>query len=132
MLSIATSETRAELERLYAEWFAAIPRHDDEFFGRVLADDWVYTNIAGEVRGKVEYLDYIKDVPEGAPPNQLLALEVRLFGDIAIAHGDYAVTSAAAGAPHLGSRTRFTAVWIRRGGNWQSLAHHGTTLADEP
>jgi uncharacterized protein (TIGR02246 family) len=126
------SETRAELERLYAEWFAAIPRHDDEFFGRVLADDWVYTNIAGEVRGKVEYLDYIKQVPEDAPPNELLALDVRLFGDIAIAHGDYAVTSAAAGARDLGSRTRFTAVWIRRDGDWQSLTHHGTTLADQP
>jgi uncharacterized protein (TIGR02246 family) len=131
MLSIATSETRAELERLYAEWFAAIPRHDNEFFGRVLSDDWVYTNIAGEVRGKVEYLDYIKQVPEDAPPMELLALEVRLFGDIAIAHGDYAVTSAA-GAGHPGSCTRFTAVWIRRDGNWQSLTHHGTTLPDQP
>ena len=123
-------EIRAELERLYAEWFTAIPRHDDEFFGRVLADDWVYTNIAGEVRGKLEYLDYIKQVPQDAPPNELLAFEVRLFGDIAIVHGDYAVTSAAAGAPHLGSRTRFTAVWIRRGGPWQALTHHGSTIAE--
>jgi ketosteroid isomerase-like protein len=90
-------EIRAELEALYAEWFAAITRHDNEFFGGVLAEDWVYTNIAGEVRGKVEYLDYIKEVPEDAPPNELLAFEVRVFGDIAIAHGDYAVRSAAAG-----------------------------------
>ena len=58
------SEIQAELERYYAEWFSAIPRHDNEFFGRVLADDWVYTNIGGEVRGKAEYLDYIKQVPE--------------------------------------------------------------------
>jgi ketosteroid isomerase-like protein len=129
-LPVAT-ETRAELERLYAEWFAAIPRHDDDFFGRVLADDWVYTNIAGEVRGKLEYLDYIKQVPHDAPPNELLAFEVRLFGDIAIVHGDYAVASAVAGAPHLGSRTRFTAVWIRRGGHWQALTHHGCTIAEQ-
>jgi hypothetical protein len=47
-------EIRAELETLYAELFAAIPR-------------------------------------------LLLAFEVRVFGDIAIAHGDYAVRSAAAG-----------------------------------
>ena len=115
---------------MYAEWFTAIPRHDDEFFGRVLADDWVYTNIAGEVRGKPEYLDYIKEVPHDAPPNELGAFEVRLFGDIAIVHGDYAVTSAAAGARDLGSRTRFTAVWIRRGGPWQALTHHGSTIAE--
>jgi uncharacterized protein (TIGR02246 family) len=124
------SEIRAELERYYAEWFTAIPRHDDEFFGRVLADDWVYTNIAGEVRGKAQYLDYIKQVPEDAPPNELLAFEVRLFGDIAIAHGDYAVTSRPTGSRDLGSLTRFTAVWIHRDGSWQSLTHHGTTVAD--
>ena len=53
----------------------------------------------------------------------------RLFGDIAIVHGDYAVTSAA-GARDLGSRTRFTAVWIRRGGPWQALTHHGSTIAE--
>ena len=123
-------EIRAELEALYAEWFAAIPRHDNEFFGRVLADDWVYTNIAAEVRGKVEYLDYIKVVPEDAPTNELLAFEVRVFGDIVIAHGDYAVKSAAAGTRDLGSQTRFTAVWIRRDGAWQALTHHGTTIAE--
>lgn len=123
-------EIRAELERFYAEWFTAIPKHDDEFFGRVLSDDWVYTNIDGEVRGKLDYLDYIKQVPGDAPPNELLAFEVRLFGDIAIVHGDYAVTSAAPGARHLDSRTRFTAVWIRRGGSWHALTHHGTTIAE--
>jgi ketosteroid isomerase-like protein len=125
-----TEGIRSELEQLYAEWFAAIPRHDNVFFERTLSDDWVYTNIAGEVRGKAEYLEYVKPVPADAPPNELLALEIRPFGDIVLAHGEYAVTSAAAGARDLGSRTRFTAVWIRRGGAWQSLTHHGTTIAE--
>ena len=124
-------EIRAELERLYAEWFTAIPRHDTEFFGRILADDWVYTNVVGEVRGKLEYLDYIKQVPRDAPPNELLAFDVRLFGDIAIVHGDYAVTSAAAGSRDIGSQTRFTAVWARRSGVWQALTHHGSTIAEQ-
>src|SRR3954452_23841826 len=119
---------RNEFEELSERWFGAIPRHDGSFFHDVLADDWVYTDTSGKVRGKADYLPYIAGVPADAPPNELLELALRVYGDVVLAHGEYAVASAVAGAPELGSRTRFTAVWIRRDGAWVALTHHGTTV----
>src|SRR3954471_3453034 len=55
----AGSSLRGDFEELYERWFAAIPRHDDSFFQDVLADDWVYTDTSGTVRGKAEYVPYI-------------------------------------------------------------------------
>jgi uncharacterized protein (TIGR02246 family) len=124
----AGSSLRGDFEELYARWFAAIPRHDDSFFHDVLADDWVYTDTSGTVRGKAAYLPYIAGVPSDAPPNELLEIQLRVYGDLVVAHGEYAVASTVAGSRELGSRTRFTAVWIRRDGAWAALAHHGTTV----
>src|SRR4051794_34098500 len=94
----AGSSLRGDFEELYERWFAAIPRHDDSFFQDVLADDWVYTDTSGTVRGKAEYGPYIAGVPSDAPPNELCELALRVYGDVVLAHGEYAVAGALAGS----------------------------------
>ncbi|MFC7550793.1 nuclear transport factor 2 family protein [Plantactinospora sp. GCM10030261] len=117
-------DVRAELEGLYRDWFAALPGNDAAFFERTLADDWHYTNVTGEVRGKREYLEYIAPLPADTPPNRLLELTVRRFDPVVIVHGRYAVPELL--APPGMPETRFTAVWIRRDGRWSALTHHAT------
>jgi hypothetical protein len=126
MSDVSTELIRAELWNLYGDWFAAIPRQDHSFFERILSDDWHYTNYLGEVRGKGEYLAYIAPVGADVPPNRLVELIVRPFEPIVLVHGLYVVSDEF--APPAGPDTRFTAVWIRRDGEWKALAHHATTV----
>jgi hypothetical protein len=115
-----------ELLGLYQKWFREVPPDgDSEFLRKILADDWVYINYFGEVRGKDEYLDYIKPVPLAARPEDVTDLQVRIFGDIVVVHGRYF----APGVGEDGSTLLFTGVWIDKDGNWECLTHHSTILA---
>lgn len=114
---------------LYEQWFAALPARDREFFQRVISDDWVYTDIFGEVKGKQAYLRLLDLIPTDATPNRMRELTVRRFGELALVHGRYEVDAVLLDGTDTSSSTRFTAVWIDRGdGSWQSLAHHATSI----
>jgi ketosteroid isomerase-like protein len=114
---------------LYDEWFAALPTRDAPVFERLISDDWVYTDIFGRVRGKQDYLRLLELIPADAPPNRMRELAARRFGDLAIVHGHYEVETVLLDGTDASSSTRFTAVWVDRGGGrWQSLAHHATSI----
>ncbi|MDQ2944170.1 MAG: nuclear transport factor 2 family protein [Candidatus Dormibacteraeota bacterium] len=126
MSDLSTEQIEKELRQLYEDWFLAIPRRNPSFFERILSDDWYYTNYVGEVRGKREYLEYIAPIDPNVPPNRLVELVVRPFDQFVIVHGRYVVSDKY--APPGGPDTRFTAVWVRRGGEWKALTHHATTV----
>ena len=121
---MTAEQARRELEALFRAWLAAVPGHDSAFFERTLSDDWYYTDVAGTVRGKREYIPYVAGVPPQVRLD-LRDLAVRLFGELALVHGVYEIDDGAGGL----TRTRFTAVWIRRAGGWQALTHHATAIA---
>lgn len=120
-------QVRDELWRLYEEWFAAIGATDPSFFEATLSDDWVYVDHSGVVRGKDEYLEYIRPVLSDEPLNTLKELSVRLLHGVVIVHGRYLIE--AEYAPPGGGDTRFTAIWMHRDGGWRAMAHHSTTVA---
>jgi ketosteroid isomerase-like protein len=111
-----------DLEALFREWLAAIPG-DPDYFRRTLADDWVYVDVGGGVRGKEDYIPYVQAVPPGVRL-ELDTLRARLLGDVAVVHGDYRVLADAG----VEMPTRFTAVWTREGGGWRARAHHATVV----
>jgi ketosteroid isomerase-like protein len=123
---MTAESVRQDLWRLYEQWFTALGQDDPSFFERTLADDWHYTDVRGTNRGKQEYLEYIAPLRSDVPVNRIVDMTVREFGDLVLVHGDYQVGEAF--APPEGSTTRFTAVWQRRDGGWQALAHHATVL----
>ena len=120
---------RRELEDQYAQWFAALGEEDPSYFERTLADDWHYTDVRGKNRGKQEYLQYVAPIRSDGPVNRIVDLTVREFGDLVLVHGDYEVGEEF--APPEGSTTRFTALWLHRGGEWKALAHHATIRRDD-
>lgn len=118
-------EVRTELIDLYKNWFREIPPDgDSEFLKTILSDDWVYINYFGEIRGKDEYLEYIKPVPLSARPKDVTDLQVRIFGNMVVVHGRYI----APGVGEDGSTLLFTGVWVDREGSWKCLTHHSTIL----
>jgi ketosteroid isomerase-like protein len=120
-------EARQELEQLYNQWFAALAKRDSAFFERFIADEWIYTDIAGTVRGKKEYLEYLNYIPPDVSFD-LTELSVRTYGDVALATGHYFIQGVLADGRDVSSSTRFTGVWIYREDGWQCLAHHATSL----
>ena len=126
MINKTVEQIREELQSLYRDWFKEVPPDEDsQFLKKILSEDWVYINYLGEVRGKGEYLEYIKPVPLSDRPKDVTDLKVRIFGDLVLVHGRYLAPGVGKG----GSILMFTGVWINRDGAWQDLAHHTTILS---
>lgn len=126
---MSTSEIREQLWQLYEEWFGALGSNDATFFEETLSEDWHYTDVRGKDRSKQDYIAYIAPIVADAPVNRMTSMVVRPFGSLALVHGSYEVVEVL--APPEGSTTRFTALWERRDGAWQALAHHATVARDE-
>ncbi|MHB8669239.1 MAG: nuclear transport factor 2 family protein [Acidimicrobiales bacterium] len=125
------SEAQREIEDIYNQWFAASPRKDVELIGSFLSDDWIYTDIVGEVRNKEQYLG-LAPLIQSTHSSHLVDLTLRSYEDFVIVHGNYLVKGVLTDGRDVSSNTRFTGVWVQRDGRWQNLTHHATSIQEVP
>lgn len=122
----------AELRELFASWLAAIPRHDADLIGELLADEWVYTDYLGTVRDRAAYLDMVKNVVGEGHQTNLVELTARLVrDDLALVTGRYTSRGVFTTGRVNEQDSRFTALWERRQGGWRALAHQATNVVPD-
>lgn len=110
-----------EIKRLEDEWAAAYLRGDKSVFDRIVADDYFRTDETGSTADKTGELKLVQ-VP---PASVKVALsnedvQVRVYGSAAVVTG-LLVSSV---GDNLSFRSRFTDVFVRRGGRWRVIARH--------
>jgi uncharacterized protein (TIGR02246 family) len=126
--STSAADDLAQIEqRLIKTWLAG----DHEAYSSLLADDWTTTDIAGRVLTKAEVMkeQFGPPVP-GRPANAGIDdVKVRLLGEtVAIVTGRTTVTLKDGSTIAL----RFTDVFQRRDGRWQTVVSQGTRIAQQP
>jgi hypothetical protein len=120
----------AELRALYERWFEAVIERDVEHLSAQMDDRWVYTDSAGAVHTKTDYLRAIA----GASTDfelEFVSFRVLPVDPVAVVRAVW-LTRAVRLAPQatLVSTTNHTGVWHRAESRWQSLVHHVTTTTD--
>ena len=123
---MSVDHARTEITSLFEAWLASFGSSDESFFEDVLDDDWTYTDIFGDVRGKREYIEYLRDEVPPTLVGRLVEIHARMLGDVALVTGLYVVEGALVDGTDISSSSRFTAVWRRAGDGWQALAHQAT------
>ncbi len=105
-----------KLIELDKAWTFAELKGDKKAAGELVADDYQGTTQSGEVENKTQYL-------AGISPNADMVssddYKIRIFGNTAIMTHRGTVK----GVRNI--QFRSTHVWIKRGGKWQIIAHHG-------
>lgn len=109
---------------LYEQWFDAIIGEGTGDLGRLLADEWQYTNYDGMVRGKEEYLAWVAETGPGPTFVGPYDVTVTRPAGLALVLGGYRVERADGGVLEL----RFTGLWEHRDGRWQCLMHHNSEV----
>jgi ketosteroid isomerase-like protein len=104
-----------ESERLWAEAGVA---HDVPAIERILADDFVGVAPDGSLYRKADEIANTKTGADGFVSNHVVEVNVRFFGDAAVAQGSEAWQK------RNGERGRYvwTDTWIRRNNKWQVVA----------
>jgi uncharacterized protein (TIGR02246 family) len=119
-----TEQAIAELEQ---QWTDAGKASNPEGIAPLLADKYVNTGSDGKVIGKAETLAHAKAAKWET--NQISDVKVTVFGNTAIATGEWTGKGTDENGKPVDTRERWTDTWVKMsGGKWQCIASHGSTI----
>jgi len=121
------SGTEQAVAGLEQQWADAAKASNPEQVAPLLADNFVNTGSDGKVIGKAETLAHVKAAKWET--NQLSSVKVTVFGNTAIATGDWEGKGTDENGKAVDTHERWTDTWIKMsGGKWQCVASQGTTI----
>jgi len=100
---------------------------DYEYFKRLEADEFIFTNAKGDITTRQQDLAGEKDCRKFDGNYELDETQVRLYGNTAVVTARVTVTSSKEGKP---LRSRFTDVFVWRDGRWQIVAGHSSHIPE--
>jgi len=126
---------RREIFRLLQERRQAFYRADVAKFSEFETDDFTRITEDGTLVTKQQQLAYLKRQGDAwTAAGAVLTfsdqdLRLVIHGDMAVLTGRLTETETDKGGRPQTDQSRFTEVWVRRNGRWQTLHNHYTTIA---
>jgi ketosteroid isomerase-like protein len=135
-LSVAnTSPDSAEeaIRRLNAEEVDAFLKNDRAAMARLWSDDFVVTNPLNKFVTKQRVLGMVDSGFLVITSFDRQIEYLRVYGDVVVVAGREAVVWGGR-MPNAGKteNLRFTAVWMKQGGQWQQIARHANIVPPQP
>lgn len=120
----------AEVTKASSDYTEMIRRRDVAAIERVLTDEYVSTNEAGQIRNKAQDLERQKNNPYKIESLAMSDQKVRVYGsNIAVETGKVTFKGADKNGKTTAGSERYTSTWIRRDGRWQIIADHISSIA---
>ncbi len=119
-----TEQAVAGLEQ---KWIDASKASNPEMLAPLLADKFVNTSSDGKVIGKSETLANVR--ASKWETNQISDVKVTVFGNTAIATGNWAGKGTDEKSKPVDTHERWTDTWMKMSdGKWQCVASHSSTV----
>ena len=119
-----------ELGQLEDQWAKAVEAHDSTFLARIVAPDFHGTGDSAKTFDRASVLRDAVDTTAQLRNLQDQDRQIRIYGDgtvgIVTAHPSWTMERGERPGQYSG---RYTETWVKRGGQWQIVAGHYTTLA---
>lgn len=123
--SASDQETIREIVDLERQTKEAILHRDADFSTRTLADDYVAITPLGQVTTKQDAISARRSGQLRYESMNVTEMVVRLFGDTAVVTARADVKGHQLGEDFSGPY-RYTRVWVRRNGHWQTVSYQAT------
>ena len=115
-----TGGTEKAIAALEQQWLQALKTNDRDLVARLLADKFVNTSSEGKVSGKAETLGTIESIKWDSA--EYSDVKVTVFGDTAIATGDFKGEGTDASGRFFNDHERWTDTWVKMpNGQWQCV-----------
>jgi ketosteroid isomerase-like protein len=128
--STAPQDVEATIAQLEKDWVAAIVKKDTATLDRLLASEFAGTSPTAHTYTKSEAIADINDSRYVVNTMDLDEVSVNVYGTTAVSFISQEEKSKYEGKDTSG-HYHFTDVWVKKEGNWQAVASHGTRY-DEP
>ena len=126
--AVAATNTAEAVRQLFDELVGSYAKNDAAVTGRVLADDFTFTNPFGEVMTREQRIAEIKPGGVHFDAYTVDDVNVRVFGDTAVVTNRASLTGKR-GDQALSGQYRVTQVFVKRDGRWQLVAAQSTKIA---
>ena len=115
-----------ELIALHRQLIESVMKQNTLAAARLVADDAIVTTPLGQVVNKAQRIEGLKQIKvDSYVPDDY---KIRIYGDAAVMTYHFAFKGTALGRDMSGDY-RETVVWVKRNGQWQVVAAHGTPIA---
>jgi len=119
--------TEQAIAGLEQQWVAASKASNAEPIAPLLSDNFSNTGSDGKTIGKSETLEHVKAAKWDT--NEISNVKVTVFGNTAIATGDWAGKGTDENGKAVDTHERWTDTWVKTsGGKWQCVASHSSTV----
>jgi len=115
-----------EVLRLEQTLDQAFLKKDRAMFEPMLAEDYVYIHSNGNMTNKAQEIAENMSADVKWTASKLDNLKVRIYGDVAVVTGIQTLTGSSKG--YVSGPRRFTDLWVRRGGRWQTIGGESTLV----
>ena len=119
--------TTAHILELEKQRNQAIISGDAAALERMTSDDYTFITLRGELRTKAEIVQGFKTGSFHYESRQISDLDVRVYGNSAVVTGRSVQKGSENGKDYSGDY-RFTRVYVKQGGRWQTVALQTTLI----
>ena len=105
---------------------ASLIKKDRATMERLYADDYMYLHSNGTVNNKTQEIAEYMSPDLKWTTHKSDDLKVRIYRDVAVVTGLSTLTGSAKG--YVSGGRRFTELWVRRNGRWQSVGGQSTLV----
>lgn len=112
------AEDIAYIRQSESDWAESVATRDAGVIERILADDFVGISTNGSRYTRADEIKSYKSEPNNYVSNHLNKVDIRFYGDTAVAQGDESWKK----KDGTEGRYVWTDTWIRRNGKWQIVA----------
>ena len=127
-MAISPQQAQQQVQQADHEWAAAVIARDFTRLEQVYEDRLIYSHSSGLIETKSDYLGKLQAGTTRYDAIDYEALEVRAYGDAAVAHSRVVMRGENADGP-FNNRLIMMHVWVNEGGEWR-LVGHQTTLVE--
>lgn len=120
-----SEDVEATITQLEREWVAAIVKKDTATIDRLLAEDFNGTSPTAHIYPKSMAIEDLTRNNLVVDSMELDEISVNVYGDVAVAFTSQEEKSRY-GETDTSGHYHYTDVWVKRNGQWQVVASHGS------
>jgi ketosteroid isomerase-like protein len=130
LLSAAwAASAEEELKKLETDRAAAVVKGDVATLEKQTSDDYTLINMNGQMSDKSQMVNAFKTGQSKLTSDELSDMKVRVYGNTAVITGKADVNGTLGGKDATG-QIMFTRVYVKKGGQWQSVAFQQTRVSN--
>jgi ketosteroid isomerase-like protein len=125
--SVAAQSVEDQIKKMETDRAAAVVKGDMALLDRETSDDYTLINMNGQVSDKAQMIGAFKSGQSKLTVDEISDMKVRVYGDTAVVTGKVTVKGTMGGKDATG-QAMFTRVYVKKGGQWQSVALQQTRI----